>query len=407
MKLIHLFDEARQAAMNRAIMQRTEAVNLSLAYGRYLAKPVIAKLDVPPFNRAMMDGFAIRSDDLSQNSGLLTVVDTVIAGDEPENEVKPGEAIRIMTGAPVPDGADAVVRFEWCEELPDNHVQILKQVRKGESIQPIGEDGKSGQTIIPCGARLTGAELAVCKTFGVHTPSVTIPPRVCILVTGNELVQNPETELRQGQIYGANEMFLQGALKEDGATVTRIRYIKDNLSEISAAISESVSESEYVILTGGVSAGDLDFVPAAIRQLSGELDVEKVLMRPGSPFVVSKIGSTAIFALSGNPAASFIQFESLVRPVIRKTLGMEDKGFPITGELLHGIHLKPIKHTRILRAVARIVAGRFTIDASMAQSPGVMSSFAVANCLVRLDESTYEAGSGLPVRLFKPPVCQS
>jgi molybdopterin molybdotransferase len=402
MKQIHLFDEAKRAAMNRTVLQRTETVDLSVAFGRCLAEDVIAKLNVPPFNRAMMDGFAIRTSDLGENGGTLLVVGTIIAGDEPCQSVEPGLAIRIMTGAPVPPGADAVVRFEWCEELSDNHVQVLKRVKQGESIQCIGEDGQSGQTVIQSGVRLSGAELAVCKTFGVYAPLVAIPPRICILVTGNELVQEPKTILRTGQIYGANEMFLQGALTEDGAVVTRVEYIRDDLLQIRNAISKNAMENDYVILTGGISAGDLDFVPAAIRDLSGDLDVEKVLMRPGSPFVVSKLGQSTIFALSGNPAASFIQFETLVRPVIRKTLGMEDKGFPITGELTHSVYLKPIKHTRILRAAAKIEDGKIVLDASLAQSPGVMSSFASANCLVRLDKSSYEAGEKLPVRLFKP-----
>ncbi len=401
-KPIHLFDEAKQAAMNRAVSQKAVSIDLSKAFLHYLAEDVVAMQNVPPFNRAMMDGFAVRSEDLKENGNVLTITSKIIAGDEPNGFVEQGQAARIMTGAPVPQGANAIARFEWCEELPNNQVKVLKFIEVGESIQSAGEDGKYGQVLIQKGTRLTGAELAVCKTFGVHTVNVSVSPRICILITGNELVQDVRTPLKGGQIYGANELFLEGALTEDGASVTHIEYIQDDLLKIREAIFRHTKDHDYVILTGGVSAGDLDYVPKAIRDLVGELDVEKVLMRPGSPFVISQIEQTAVFALSGNPAASFIQFEALVRPAIRKTLGIEDKGFPVIGELSHEIHLKPIKHTRILRAIARHVDGKIMIDARVAQSPGIMSSFAQANCLVRLNESSYESGAKLPVRLFKP-----
>ncbi len=405
MKPIHLFDEAYEAAMNRAIPQTTEMVDLSDAFGRYLAQNVIAKLNVPPFHRAMMDGYAIRASDTAEDGEKFEIVGSVIAGDESNIPIQTRQAIRIMTGAPVPDGADAIARFEWCDEPENNRVRILKKIRVGESIQYTGEDGHAGQVLMLKGQRLSGAELAVCKTFGIASVEVTTRPRVCILVTGNELVQNPNIPLRRGQIYGANELFIHGALIDDGAIITFTKYVEDNMEKIQNAIREAAKDHDYVIMTGGISAGDLDFVPGAIRQLSNKLDVEKVLMRPGAPFIVSQVGSCSVFALSGNPAASFIQFETLVRPVIRATLGFMDHGFSLTGIILHDIHLKPIKHTRILRAIAKHSQGRIVLDATMAQSPGIMSGFANANCLLRLNDSTYDSGSVLPMRLFKSIEC--
>ncbi len=399
---IHLFDEAHQAAMNRVVPQQIELIRIEAGMHRYLAEEITAQQNVPPFHRAMMDGYAIQSADTAKGSAELSVIATMMAGTKPLESIHSGQAIRIMTGAPVPDGADAVARFEWCDTLPDGHIGVLKAIRPGESVQPAGEDGHVGQSLISSGTKLTGFELAVCKTFGVSSLHVTVKPRIYILITGNELVHDLSIPLKPGQIYGANDLFLQGALLEDGADVTEIAYVRDDLAEIEHLLRAAALDHDYIIVTGGVSAGDLDFVPSAIRTLAGSLDIEKVLMRPGSPFVVSQIGECTTFALSGNPAASFIQFETLVRPAIRATLGAIDRGFPYLAKLSHPIQLKQIKHTRFLRGVAQLIDGGVVVDTSMAQSPGVMSGFAHANCLVRLDDSAYLEGAMLPIRLFKP-----
>lgn len=402
MKQIHLFDEAYEAAMNRAIPAKSESIPLSASFGRYLTEDIFAKVNVPPFDRAMMDGYAVRACDTRPDGNELSIIQTIIAGEKTNGSIQPGEAIRIMTGAPVPHGADAIARFEWCDEEQHHRVKVLKEIKAGESVQHAGEDGHVGQCLLHKGTKMTGSELAVCKTFGIPFVPVAQLPKVCILVTGNELVEDAQTPLQPGQIYGANEMFIQGALAEEGIRVSHIEYIEDDKDKIREAIQDATKNHDYVIVTGGISAGDLDFVPSVIKDLTGNLDVEKVLMRPGAPFIVSQVGNCTVFALSGNPAASFIQFETLVRPVIRTTLGMSDAGFALRGTIVHDIHLKPIKHTRILRAAATYEDGRITIDATMAQSPGVMSGFAFANCLVRLNESSYNAGSALPIRLFKP-----
>lgn len=400
MERVYLFDEAAEICRKHARPLSVEVLPVDQARGRLAAEDIIAKVDVPPFRRAMMDGFAVQWQDAEQVGTVLDVIGTVAAGDGNTLHVARGQAARIMTGAPVPEGADSVVRFEWCEEQGANKVKILRPAKRGESVQPIGEDGRSGVVILDKGTRLGPTEVAVCRTFGVFSVTVTQPPSVTVIVTGSELVASP-LPLKAGQIYGANDAFLTGSLEMDGAKIQAVHYVADHPELIEQTIKEAVNDSDYVILTGGVSAGDFDYVPNVLRKLGGELALQKVLMRPGSPFVLTTIGSTTVFALSGNPAAGFVQFECFVRPTVRASLGYQLPIFPASGKLRHALELKPIKHVRIFRAKATVEDGVIWIDTDMAQSSGVVSSFAYANCLVRLDESSLPAGAVVPLKWFK------
>lgn len=401
MERIHLFDEAVEICHKHARPMSVDTVRVNDARGRVLAEDVIAKVSVPPFPRAMMDGFAVHWEDVEQAGSVLDVVGTVAAGDMTQVKVERGQAARIMTGAPVPTGADTVVRFEWCDEQVKNQVHVLRPAKRGESVQPIGEDGRTGALLLTKGTPLGPTEISVCRTFGVFNVIVAKQPTVTVIVTGSELVADPQP-LQNGQIYGANDAFLTGSLEMDGAVINGVKYVFDQPDLIKQALTEAIPVSDYVILTGGVSAGDFDFVPHVLQELGSGLALKKVLMRPGSPFVLTTLGTTTVFALSGNPAAGFVQFECLVRSTIRRTLGLTPPIFPASGKLKHALDLKPIKHVRVFRAHASIEDGVVWVDTDMAQSSGVVSSFAHANCLVRLDESQLSAGAVVPLHWFKP-----
>ncbi|MCL6443969.1 MAG: hypothetical protein K6T83_11020 [Alicyclobacillus sp.] len=195
--------------------------------------------------------------------------------------------------------------------------------------------------------------------------------------------------------------YLQDALETDGAHVISVQYFGDDKAEIVKTIAAASSRSDYVVITGGVSAGDYDYVPRVLRELGGQLALERILMRPGAPLVGATVNGASVFAMSGNPAACVIQFELFVRSVIRRTLGLENKQFPASGKLKYPIHLKPMTLTRILRGEAVIKNGEVWIDTQMAQSPGVISGFAAANCLIRLDESDAAAGAIVPLHWLR------
>jgi molybdopterin molybdotransferase len=404
MKTLCLFDDAFSALCEHIPTGASEWVHIDDAIGRTLAAPVVARIPVPPFSRAMMDGFAIRYDDIELCESTFHIRDVSRPGHPFTGRVSPGEAIRIMTGSPMPEGADTVVRYEWCTELGDGRVRIDRlPPARWESVQARGDDARQGEELLKPGTQLFGLEVAVCRAFGVARVLVVKQPSAAILVTGDELVKDIESELALGQIYGINEAFIGHALATDGYAVGETLYLPDNRAVLRQTIASVSQAHDVVVITGGASAGDYDYVPDVIRDLGADVIFERVWMRPGSPMVFARLSNTAIFCLSGNPAASFVQFETLVRPALRRSLGIADVPFPSTGKLTSAIELKPTKHTHIFRAYAWTENGEVLVDANFAQSSGVISSLAKTNCLIRLDEPAYEAGDVVSLRWFRQP----
>lgn len=398
---IVLFDEAAAICLAAAVPVTTERVDIALAHGRVLAAPVHARTTMPPFDRAMMDGYAIRSADQHEPGTVLRVIGEIAAGQSPVLTLQVGQAYRIMTGAPLPDGADAVVRWEWCEECGDDSVAILRAVEPGAAIQATGEDAWAGDVLLPTGRRLMATDVAVCHAFGVPDVEVARRTTVRIITTGDELVRVPQP-LQPGQIYGSNDAYLAAALLEDGAIVLQREHVADHPARIAAAVTRALEEADYTLITGGISAGRHDYVPAVLADVADTVDLQNVWLRPGSPFLLARRGAHVAFGLSGNPAACSVQFESLIRPVIRRTLGVIDGGFASSGILSQPLNLKPIKHTRILRGVAHVEDGVVHVHANLGQSAGVMVSFAHANCLIRVDHPSVAAGAIVPVRWLHP-----
>ncbi|GMA51988.1 hypothetical protein GCM10025857_33450 [Alicyclobacillus contaminans] len=303
-----------------------------------------------------------------------------------------------MTGAPVPEGADAVVRFEWCDASDGKHVTVRRPVAPGESIQPRGEDCEVGSHLLPAGTLLRHAEVALLCAAGVAEVDVFTTPKVAVVVTGSELVPQPSTPLGKGQIYACNDLLVAAMVESCGAVVAAVEYVADQLESVQAAIRRAAETADCVITTGGASVGDFDCVPQALRQLGATVHMEKVWMRPGTPFVAASLGNTPVFGLSGNPAACSIQAEVLVRAFFDGCCGRAPNPFPWTGILKDDIVLSPVKHTRVLRARALSANGQLLVDASLAQSPGVLRSLVSANCLIRVPGGGAERGSEVPLR---------
>lgn len=399
---ITLFDEATKIALKHAVALPIQSVPSADAKGRALARDAIAAVDVPPFHRAMMDGFAVRSDDCARPGVRLQVIGAISAGEWTVARLQPGQAIRIMTGAPIPLGADAVARFEWCD-VSEVHIDVLRSIVKGESVQPRGEDGQAGTTLIPAGTTLFGAKCSVLQAFGIAQVDVYARPRVALVITGSELVQSVGTPLQKGQIYGSNHSMLESAVEDAGAEVVSTTFVDDNPERLQEVLRSAARSADFVLTTGGVSKGDHDHLPRILHELGATVAMEQVLMRPGSPFLVARMNKATVFAMSGNPAACFAQFACFVRPTIRRSLGLPDGAFPVSGRLGHDVALKSIKHVRILRAKADIVEGMVRVDVRLAQSPGVVSSFVDANCLIRLDEDELPAGAVVPLQWLRMP----
>lgn len=397
---VKLFDQAFAITSNLAGTLSRQSLALQAAQGRVLAEPVYAETSLPPFSRAMMDGFAVRTEDLSETNKSLQIVGSVQAGLSVEAAVGPGEAIQIATGAPVPSGANAIARHEWCNTDGDT-LTVLRPVLPGESVQPQGEDGRNGAMLLPAGTVLHGEQLAVCQGFGVDSVTVFSRPRVRILITGDEVAPNPGAPLKPGQVYSVNDMFLRLHLMEDGCDVPAPTFVRDDPGDLANALNSAALDADFVITTGGVSVGHRDYMAGVLENLNATIALRKVLMRPGSPLLAGKLGQTIVYSLSGNPAAAFIQFETLVRPAVRRAMGRSEEPFGETAKLVHDLNLKPIKPVRILRGQARINDAEVWVDTRVSQSSGVISSLGNANCLIRIEEGTIPAGATVPLRWFR------
>jgi len=402
METMTLFDDAFTLVQTQLRRWPSERILVRQAMGRILARDADAVIDVPPFARAMMDGYALCAADVQNSAVELTVRSTIAAGSPPTGCVAPGHAIRVMTGAPVPVGTAAVVRQEWCTKTVSG-IRILRHPSLGESVQSVAADGSAAQPLIAHGRELTELDAAVLQTFGVHSVVVVRKPQASIIVTGSELVETTSVPLCPGQIYGTNDLLLHGALQSDGVDVRRVVYVHDDLAALTKLIREAATDSDLVFVTGGVSVGDYDFTPTALTAVAGRLQIRKVWMRPGSPFAFTTHDNVALFGLSGNPAACFVQYATIVRPAIRCALGLTDQPFPARAILSHDIRLKSIKHTIIHRASLHNRDGQLLLNCNIAQSTGVISSFLDTDVYVRFDEDTYQTGDIMPIRWLRGP----
>ncbi|MDO9003618.1 MAG: molybdopterin molybdotransferase MoeA [Aquabacterium sp.] len=306
----------REALQTHAVPS-TEVIDSFEALGRVLAEDVVSPVDVPPLDNSAMDGYAVCCADVLTAGVALPQSQRVAAG-QVGAELTPGTCARIFTGAPVPHGADAVVMQEQCEAGPDA-VRFLTAPAPGQNIRRQGEDIARGATVLSRGLRLSPAALGVAASVGAAQLTVFKQPRVAVLTTGNELVM-PGQPLPSGAIYNSNRHMLRGLIQATGARSSDLGLIPDDLASTRAKLRQAALEHDLILTSGGVSVGEEDHLKAAV-QAEGELHFWQLAIKPGKPFVFGRIrrpdGSHALYmGLPGNPAASFVTFLLLVRPVL-------------------------------------------------------------------------------------------
>jgi molybdopterin molybdotransferase len=306
--------EVRSQILAKVRPLPSEPIPLGTAVGRILAEEVVAPHDVPSFPNSAMDGFAVRAVDVSTAGAVLEVVEDVAAGQVATVTVGPGQAIKIMTGAPMPGGADTVVRVEDTAE-EDGKVRISTAPEMGTSVRPPGGDVAAGTTVFAPGTRLTTAHVGVLATIGVVEPVVSRRPRVAIMSTGDELVPPDTEELAPGLIRDSNRPMLAALVEEAGGRFIDVGRIPDNADVLRAALGRAAAEADVVVTTGGVSMGEFDVTKMV---LGDEADVEffPVAMKPGKPQGFGTLGSTPFFGLPGNPVSVLVSFEQFVRPAL-------------------------------------------------------------------------------------------
>lgn len=293
-----------------------ESVALGEARGRVLAEDIIADSDLPPFDRALMDGYAVRAADTASVPARLRIVGESAAGSGWGGEIQPGEAVRIMTGAPVPAGADSVQQVEVTSEFEDGTiVEIARATAPGQFITKRATEIQAGAIVLRAGERINAAMMAALASFGYAEVKVGRRPRVVVLATGSELVpinEKPDTD----QIRDSNSYSLTAYAELAGAKVERLPLAGDDPEQLKKVISASAERADVLILSGGVSMGLYDFTKVALRELDAEIFFERVSLRPGKPTVFGRLGRTLVFGLPGNPVSVSVTFNLFARTAL-------------------------------------------------------------------------------------------
>ncbi len=290
------------------------------ALGRVLAEDVASDLDMPPFDKAMMDGYAVRAADLTAGPRVLEVIEEITAGRVPTKPVGPGQAARIMTGAPMPADADAVVMVERCETVSETSVRINGPVEANQNVQARAQDMRRGDRVLSAGTLLRAQEIGLLAIVGRASVLVHPVPRVAVLATGDELVE-PDHAPGEGQIRNSNGPMLLAKAAAAGGLPHYLGIGRDNVSHLWQLIGEGLTH-DVLLLSGGVSAGKLDLVPEVLRELGVEAHFHKIRMKPGKPLFFGTRGEALVFGLPGNPVSTFVCFDLFVRPALRRLSGL-------------------------------------------------------------------------------------
>ncbi|MCZ6505081.1 MAG: molybdopterin molybdotransferase MoeA [Actinobacteria bacterium] len=381
----------------------TETIPFDEGVGRVLAEAVVSSEDVPHFANSAMDGFAVRATDVSEPDAVLEVLADLPAGQVASVSMSDGQAIRIMTGAPMPDSADTVVRVEDTTAEGDK-VRIHTVVAEGKYVREAGGDVRAGQVVFDPGLRMGPIHVGVLATLGLVEPVVSRRPRVGVMSTGNEL-QPPATQnLAPGMIRDSNRPMLVGLLEDAGAEVIDYGRIGDDADELRAALGRAAVETDAIVTTGGVSMGDYDVTKLVLREEAG-VDFIKVAMKPGKPLAFGRLGGAPFFGLPGNPVSVVVSFEQFVRPALLTMQGARAVLRPqMTVAAGERLVTDPAK-TVFLRV--RLEGDGAALRATQAggQASNVLSVAAVADAfaVVPMGVETIDEGEPVLIELFRSP----
>ena len=383
------YKDALEIVLDIAQPVGTERVAIAEAANRILAEDVKADMDIPPFDKSAMDGFACQRADLGSE---LAVVETIPAGYVPRKTVGANQCSKIMTGSVIPDGADCVIMKEYVETPAENTVRFAG-AKTSDNICRKGEDTKAGDVVLHKGARLKSQHIAVLASVGCTQPLVANRPSVAIIATGNELV-DPATKPQLSQIRNSNTFQLAVQLENMGAIVTNYGIAGDTTGQIDSLFKKAARQSDLVIISGGVSVGDFDLVPEILRQNGVDLLFEKIAVRPGKPTVFGVLEKTYCFGLPGNPVATFVLFEILVKPFLYKLMGHDYKPLIVQVPLHESFVNKKAKRQTWLPVV---ITKKGTVKPVEYHGSAHINSLCGADGLVSFDIGVTEVAKGASV----------
>lgn len=396
-------EEALERILARITPLDATTVPLLDALGCVLAEDAVADRDVPPFRNSAMDGYAVRGADVATSGARLRVVGEIAAGTLPNAAVGAGEAMRIMTGAPMPDGADTVVRVEDTDNGRET-VTITRATPRGLSVRQRGEDLREGETVLSRGTLLRPAEIGVLASIGRAEVNVVRRPNVAVLSTGDEIVEITATP-GPGQIRDANRYSLSAAVRATGCAAFELGIARDEASDLRHALGNAAF-GDIVVTSGGVSVGDHDHLKPVVEAM-GSMDFWSIAIRPGRPLAFGELrtkrGIVPIFGLPGNPVSSLLTFELFVRPALLKMAGRAKLHRPRTQARLQDRVEKPTGLRMFARGIYDAANG--TVRSTGPQGSGILRSMSLASCLIEIaeDRPAAEPGETVTVILTDAP----
>ncbi len=389
------------------LLPRTR-VGLREALGLVLADDVITSHDLPPFANSAMDGFAVRAEDVVCAPVELSVIDEVSAGSVSGATVVAGTAIKIMTGAPMPAGGDAVVRVEDTEPGSDGTVHVLLPVETGSAVRSAGGDVPSGTVVLRSGQRLGPAHLGVLASMGEAFPPVRKRPVVAIMSTGDEIMPPETAELGPGKIRDSNRFLLAGFLAEVGAEVIDHDIVPDDADALAGVLDQAAANADVIVTSGGVSMGDYDVVKEVFKEL-GTVEFWRVAMQPAKPFGFGAVAGTPFFGLPGNPVSVAVAFEQYLRPALLQMMGSDQLFRPRVDAVMDEEVATDNAKEVFLRVAARYKEGTWHAALSGDQSSNVLSALAAANAyaVVPVGAGLVRAGDTVELEMFRWPETRS
>jgi molybdopterin molybdotransferase len=404
--------DAVKKVMENQVTGKTELVSIEHSHGRFLSEDLIATSDVPHFDRAPYDGFAVRSIDTtnaSQHNPIeFEVIDHIGAGMTSDKEVKENQAVRIMTGAMMPKGSDAVVMFELAQTSEKNGKPFMstkRSFKKGDNVSFIGEDAKKGEVLVKKGIVINPGIQAMLATFGYAQVPVARKPIIGLFATGTELLEVDEP-LVPGKIRNSNSLMIAAQIERAGGKVDYLGKLPDEFDTCFDAVKNAIDKVDLLVTTGGVSVGDFDYLPEIYEKLGAQVLFNKVAMRPGSVTTVAQYNGKILFGLSGNPSACYVGFELFTRPIIRKLLFSQKPHLKKERAILEANFPKANPFTRFVRSAVTIEDGRLKVTPSGLDKSNIIMSLSGANSLMILPGGTrgFEIGNVVDVLLLEDQV---
>lgn len=400
MKSFISLEEAIRILNERVVSLDVEQVSLLQAIGRICHESIYSTLHNPPFDKSAMDGYAIMASDTTGQLVELKVIDEVFAGGHSNKQITPKTAIKIMTGAPIPKGATAVIKQEEVM-IKDDCILFKKVVKSGENICPKGEDITIGTLLVKQGKCLDYADIGILASAGIEHIKVHQKPRVAFISTGDE-VSELGHPLQVGKIYNSNKYAILGRVKELGYEVTYINHENDCVNAIASKMKKALEVADVIITTGGASVGEKDLIKEAIDELGGQKLFWKILIKPGSALLCSQYEKKMIISLSGNPTAALTTFELIARPTLEKLAGHKTIELKYEQARLKGEIRKVATQRRFIRGFVELTPdGQVVAVTQQKSGNGILSSALGSNCLIEIKPNEGPLHEGEWVSIIK------